>query len=71
MTTAICRLLNRDPKTARRSVNQSLNGLRDAKGFIKELGYIKESRGRPSAQWAPTEAGREWFEQQAEAYPDP
>lgn len=71
VTTAICRLLNRDPQTGRRSVNQSLNGLRDVKGFVKELGYIKESRGRPSAQWAPTEAGREWFEQQKDAYPDP
>ncbi len=60
--TDICRGMSLDPKAYRKHVRNYLDGLVNAKGFVKTAGEVKMGVAKPAILYLPTEAGREWYE---------
>ena len=66
----ICRKMSLDPKTHRSTVRGYLDGLIEAKGFVKTGGQLKLGPMKPQVLYLPTNEGREWYDNEICADPD-
>jgi len=63
-TTDLCRGMSLDPKSHRKHVRNYLDGLINAKGFVKTAGELKLGPMKPSTLYLPTNEGREWYDKE-------
>ena len=68
--TELCQMMGMIPKLHRKHVQNYVDGLIEAKGFVKKVGHLQEGKAKSRHLYLPTEAGREWYEQEFPAYPD-
>lgn len=62
--TDICRALSLDHKSHRVHVRNYLDGLINAKGFVKTAGELKLGPAKPATLYLPTNEGREWYDKE-------
>ena len=66
----LCQMLGMIPRLHRKNVQNYVDGLIDAKGFVKKAGSLQEGKARSRILYLPTEEGREWYDKEFPAYPD-